>query len=350
MFHQNNSKIYSCCVFLIFNCPNQYFLNDTERMLLDGMKEKWMSNHNDPKGERIDFIYVDPEDFDPLKYPSLDQNPKFSSLTKVNPYSHIYLIGHYYVEENRLDICDDNSKTGKKRGFNIDEITSLLLSCIKNKSVVRSRSDVFVDSLKNQKLMITVAICNTAIGIEIDGKRNSLNSFAGELAGKLFNSHERYYIDCVVSGIKGWVYPAPGTPSLMNTLRLITGNYNQQLSQNCHKRYTGAFILFNKVMPVHAPLPGSSKYKKYFTALPAASKNIENQKITIATFGSLTWKNSEYDRIASTNHSILSAIQCLNDISNEKNLPDKETLKKQIQTGELYSEDVTTFLNPPKFN
>src|SRR5579862_636611 len=217
---QNEKLSYSQCVILVFNQDSAEKLNEADKKILEGMKDKWMNSSDDQTGERLHIIYVGEEDFDDEKYPNLSNNPKFDALKNINPYSHVYILGHHYIDDNERQICND--QTGQDRiNFPISEVERIFLDCIQHPEVKvnRENAETFQDSITTQKLKISLVLCDSAVGyIETDPddydefghvelSREYLNSFASNFVNDLYNRNKQNYLDCVVTGIIGYVVP-----------------------------------------------------------------------------------------------------------------------------------------------
>lgn len=106
---------YDRCVCLIFNCQSMTQLTDEENILLQAMIHKWKKNHHDPRGERIHFIFAHPDDFkencDTIPTLLYFRDMKYAPLKQLTAHSHLYLIGHYEINNNRLEVTDDGTNT-----------------------------------------------------------------------------------------------------------------------------------------------------------------------------------------------------------------------------------------------
>lgn len=300
------------CVYLIFNCKGSWLLSKTERVLVNGITNKWKKKHNDPEGKRIHFIFVDPDDFCPRNTPEAIRrlNKKYNILRFLTANSQLHLIGHHEINDNRLEVMDDGSNHNFKDDvydyFDVYEIADLLLTYLSHPGTSLSREQLnqtIDDGTNQQKLMITVAMCNTAVGILKNGQRLPENSFACMLASELYNRHPQYFIDCVVSGAKAWLYPVPGKPTLLNLLKFIFYNDDDiytdtEFNSTAHKRYVESISLFGKLHDIPIPMTGKKgQYKMYF--LPAANTSlddIQQRKITVRHIEGVDWRTIWNDR------------------------------------------------------
>lgn len=319
MLHNNpnsTKRTYDRCVFLVFNCKSEAKLSSLEMVLIEGVKNKWKKNHNDPNGERIEFIYVHPNDFDPYiandKYEIARRNHKYAALARLTSHSHLYLIGHHEINDNRLEVSDDgyNGKTSEKyEYYDIDEIADLLLKYIKHPSVRKHRELLQAaptDAIKEQRIMISIAMCNTAVGLLVNGERKTENSFSYQMASRLFNRHPLFLLDCVVSGSTGWLFPTPGEPSFAKLLKLLIADVNSicnddHYRQSAHKRYLNSLSFFGKLYEIPLLMQGKQgQYKKYFAPSPMNDLDAirERRTIILSINGSEWYKawHSDFDQ------------------------------------------------------
>lgn len=303
--HPINRK-YDRCVFLVFNCKDNAALNQTERLLLDATINKWKQNQDDPKGERIKIIFVNPNDFAPVNEndkPELDRrNRKYGPLTQLTSKSHLYLIGHHEINDNRLEISDDGSNNATPETyeyFDIDEVCALLIKYLRHASIRFHRELLLsapTDSILDQRLKISVAMCNTAVGLLVNGSRSVENSFAYQMANRLYNQHPTLYIDCAVSGLKAWVYPIPGEPNLTKLAKLFIANTESILADehyktSSHKRFSPNLSFFGKVYQMPILMQGYNGYYRMYFAPSAKNtqEDIKKRQVTIECIEGTVW-------------------------------------------------------------
>lgn len=181
--------------------------------------------------------------------------------------------------------------------FDIYSITDLLFKYLTHPSVNIVRKFLSSPStIAEQKLMITVAMCNTAIGLLQNGKRRIETSFAYQLTNLLYNRQPEAFIDCVISGTLAWVYPIPGAPNFYKLLNYLFNDWDaikkdNYYRQNTHKRYAMNFSFFGKLYEIPILIHDTRhQYKAYF--LPNTNNDIDcykNMNVTLQAMDGEEW-------------------------------------------------------------
>lgn len=224
---------YSQCVVLVFNQDSGDHLTPENSAIMQGMKNKWIEDHpDDINGERIHIVYVGKEDF---KFNDLSKNSKFKDIKNIDSNSHVYIVGHHYIEES--DVVKEREKhpnyyissdgrPGQGRvDFPLSDVSRILLECTENPSVCKNRAD-FNDSDNSkplntsmQKLKISLVLCDSATGmrekiptgkdfpLDYRVQRSYEDTLAFHFLNSLFNADEKKFLDCIVTGIIGYVVP-----------------------------------------------------------------------------------------------------------------------------------------------
>lgn len=305
---------YDRCVFLVFNCQNEYWLNKTEELLLEATINKWKQHQDDPKGERIHIIFVNPRDFAPVerdnKSELLRRDRKYSSLTQLTSKSHLYLIGHHEINDNRLEVSDDGCNgeiPDKYEYFDVDEIAALLTKYLRHPSIQKHRELPLTapkDSILEDRLKISIAMCNTAVGLLKNGERKVENSFAYQMAMRLYNQHPLFYVDCVVAGTKAWMYPLPGAPSLSKLLKLLVADVATIVNddfyrETTHKRYMPNLSMFGKMHQLPVLLTGKrGQFKTYFApSTKNTTDEIKERNVAIEVIDGTVWCKQREHRL-----------------------------------------------------
>lgn len=337
---QQDEKIhYSQCVILVFNQDDKNKLSSDEKLLLKAMQDKWRLTQNDPNGERIHIIYIGQSDLDRKQNKNFSENPKFAPMKNIDPYSHVYILGHHYIENNEYQISD--SQDGDKRvDFPMSNVAKLFLDCIEHTDVCLDRSNLHLinNSIENQKMKISLVLCDSATGYleqeendegEVENIRDYLDSMASNFLKELLNSNPTQYLDCIVTGVIGYVYPTIDTRSSNTSL---------------HKLYKGRLltvdgeIFMTPAGEISDALKEagreSDKWKLTFTAAPNTTEaDIRNRKIKVVYETAETWKQAINIRISNKNQKIQHDLGLFREHAKQHNLPDAKDLESQIENG-----------------
>lgn len=314
--HSTKKNDYSHCVILVFNQNSSSNLTIQDKAIMQGLKDKWMMEHpDDTKGDRIHIVHVGAEDF---KFNDLSENPKFKDIKDIDSNSHVYIVGHHYIEESdaikekgnhpNYFISSDGEAGQGRIDFPLSEVSRILLECIKNPLVNRNRADFNSNNTKPldntmQKLKISLVLCDSATGIRekiptgknppLDYKvrRSYEDTLAFHFLYSLSNSNEKKLLDCVVTGIIGYVIPTPNNK---------TGVHKEYMGRRFNPvsgdvtvseyRYERPLKREDAIKAVNSKSPGKA-WKVWYEASPdTTSQEIKACKIKIVHKNDPKWE------------------------------------------------------------
>jgi len=336
---KRNASEYTNLFILVCNIPDERYATRVEKKILNGIKTKWIVEHDDPRCERLHIIYLQKGD--------QTDNPKFAPLNNADRKSKIYIVGHCApgadaIRSNEIYIDEEDSKKKVSCQFTFVDLACILMRNISNTEIRVDRDEGFHHLMsKSRKLKVCLMGCYTATDEKSITGTVIEQSFASKFTESMHNGFNTLFI-CDVVGVTGLMIPFGTKPDLANYLKYIFGS--SAYEPGFHKRHMQypyikgnfSFNLFSYASQ-HKP---DDNYKIRFVPSPnTTAKDVLDQDIRYIELGLLNGKNHaiEQDNGERT-------LQLINYILNNKDLNDMHKhatlILYGIRTGRISNDEL----------